>query len=90
MGKKLMEIKNSDEFNKARTYRYELGRSFWTGGNDLSVDGTYVWDSNGDLVASNYWDSGSITQSTSYSCLLLSTQGVYNYVCGFYAPYVCE
>ncbi len=78
---------NTEALGRGWTSTY----TFWTGFNDVAVEGSFVW-SNGEAVAYTNWNSGEPNNSGGEDCAHTYSSGRWNDIpcTGYPARYICE
>nr|XP_034319113.1 hepatic lectin-like [Crassostrea gigas] len=70
--------------------------SIWTGGNDIEIEGEYVWDHSNMKFSISYWSPGEPSiaypdQASTRDCIDLFPTGRWNdRPCSFNKPFICE
>ena len=93
LGRRLMEVRTRDDFERARRFRQELGRDFWIGGSDREVEGEWRWESNIEPINMyRFWTSGgpSSLNAEEEDCLDMRRSGYGDYYCDQAQSFVCE
>ncbi|XP_071490938.1 perlucin-like protein [Diadema antillarum] len=103
IGGKLVKFESSAEFTTVKNFvmsTYNLGQfpSVWTGLNDLSNEGTYVWDGFGGSLSkySSLWDGGQPDNhnsgwfSSGEDCVEFNGRKLNDLECDYDRPFVCE
>ena len=90
-GARLLEVRTQEQYNMAVRLRNELGFHVWIGATDIQSEGTWIWESDGQLVNLNlYWLSNRPGSTNNYDCLALSNIGFYDFLCSVPQRSVCE
>ena len=92
MGRRLMEVRTQEDYERALQLFQELGNyPFWLGGNDIEEEGVWVWDSNDEVIDMNrFWYSGEPSDNSEDCIMMWAPIGFCDYTCSESLPYICE
>ena len=95
MGGHLMEVRNNEEYQRARLFAKENGSPVWLGGNDLQEEANWVWDSNGEQISltqfTQFWYKGRpYPNGPLVNCGLITGSRMFDWYCAELLSSVCE
>ena len=88
-----MEPRTQQQYDEMLRLRNEQGIKVWLGGNDIDVEGEWVWDSDGSSVdLSRFWRGGEPNDAAQREdCMqMFYDTGFGDFPCFFSQPFACS